>query len=705
MKNLKNYSLLFILSCFLLFSCKDKKGDTNYLISNSDKKGTSEQELSKEVEKFQNIIFRPELLTRQKEIKAQLFDEIITVYIDEKFPSMEKNVIYAKIKDAKGENYVIIASSGKTYAANILKDGILYQVRWIGDEVYQLRKIDQSKFPQECKSSVPKGINQKGLEQDACANTDPADFIDVMVAYTDDARASAGSKDAIEAEIYLATYEANLAYFNSNVTQRIRLVHLVEVSYAETGDVELDRNRLQNSSDGFLDNLHTLRNTHFADIVMLMTQSCDYCGMAYIMDPVSSGFENFGFGVVKRSCATGYYSFVHEMAHIMGCRHLCATDNTLTPYDYGHAFEYCTGGTAFRTVMAYSGSCNNSTTPRLPYFSNPGVSYLGIAMGTNTGTCQADNHRVLNNTALTVANFRCHSSNINNVWMKDTWDDSGLEPDPATAGAAMWQSPYIWIRTSQDASFAHQHEHQNPEMGQANWIYVKMHNGGPVANGNLKLYYANASISLAWPAGFTLLATIPVSIGAATSKIVEQQWASLPGAGHYCMLARWESATDPMTFAETADINYNTRQNNNIVWRNLNIVDLVADSEGDALVNFIASKGSSIQINFDTKYSNKSFVPSGRIIVSFDEKTAEKFPDGIKGNGFRMVEKNMYEITSEKGATFDGLYTDKEYKGTIKLRFSKGKNTPASKYWISIKQVIGSKVIGGVNYQINTDYN
>jgi len=706
MKILKNHSLLIFILCALLGGCKDTgKEKKDYLISNTDKKGEFEPKLTEEVVKAQNVIFHPELLQKQREIPAQLFDETITVYLDEKFPSLEKTTIHGKIKEAKGENYVIITISGETYACNILKDGQLYQVRWIGNDIYQLRKIDQSKFPQECKSDVPKDVKFKGLEQDACANTDPADFIDVMVAYTDDARAAAGSKDAIEAEIYLAAYESNLAYLNSDVAQRIRLVHLVEVDYSETGNVVTDRNRLQATSDGFLDNLHTLRNTHTADIVLLITEACDYCGMAYIMDPVTSGFENYGFGVVKRSCATGYYSFVHEMAHIMGCRHLCKNDNTTTPYDYGHGFEHCSGGTAWRTVMAYSGDCSNATTPRIPYFSNPGNTYLETAMGTSSETCQADNHRVLNNTALTVANFRCHSANVSNVWMKDTWNDGGVEPDPATSSESMWLSPYIWIRNSQDGDFLHQHEHQNPEFGQPNWIYVKLHNGGAAASGNLKLYYANASVSLTWPGGFTLLATIPVNISAASSKIVEKEWPVLPGTGHYCLIARWESAADPMTFPETADINYNVRQNNNIIWRNLNIVNLISDAAADVSMNFISIPRSVIQIKFDTKYPNKAFMPSGKIIVSFDRNTAEKFPDGVKGTGFKMTAKNTYELTGDKGATFEGLYTNQEFKGTINLHIQKGPNTPSSKYWLHVSQQLNAKDIGGVSYQINTDYN
>ena len=67
-------------------------------------------------------------------------------------------------------------------------------------------------------------------------------------------------------------------------------------------------------------------------------------------------------------------------------------------------------------------------------------------MGTATGDQQTDNHQTLENTALTVAQPFAAPHLVNsNVWMKDTWTDTGKEPDPATAGEAMWRSPYIWV--------------------------------------------------------------------------------------------------------------------------------------------------------------------------------------------------------------------------------------------------------------------
>jgi len=43
-----------------------------------------------------------------------------------------------------------------------------------------------------------------------------------------------------------------------------------------------------------------------------MTNAGDSCGIAWF-DVIASGQT---LGVVQRSCATGYYSFAHEIAHM-----------------------------------------------------------------------------------------------------------------------------------------------------------------------------------------------------------------------------------------------------------------------------------------------------------------------------------------------------------------------------------------------------
>ena len=56
---------------------------------------------------------------------------------------------------------------------------------------------------------------------------------------------------------------------------------------------------------------------------MLIIEANDYCGIAYLGPVVHKMFS-----VVWRKCATGYYSFAHEIVHNLGCNHDRGTKNT-----------------------------------------------------------------------------------------------------------------------------------------------------------------------------------------------------------------------------------------------------------------------------------------------------------------------------------------------------------------------------------------
>ncbi len=164
------------------------------------------------------------------------------------------------------------------------------------------------------------------------------------------------------------------------------------------------------------------------------------------------------------------------------------------------------------------------------------------------------------------------------VWLKDTPDDTGREPDPATASQSMSASPYIWIRNTRDINLNHQEQNEDAIFGSAtsNWVYVKLKNDfNSVTSGSLNLYYADASSGMRWPVDWHLLSSIQVTGFAARSeKVVEYNWSALPAVGRFALVARWVSRGDPMTTPETADINANVRGNNNIIWRNITIVAL-----------------------------------------------------------------------------------------------------------------------------------
>jgi hypothetical protein len=175
------------------------------------------------------------------------------------------------------------------------------------------------------------------------------------------------------------------------------------VIYDETGDMFTDLKCITSSSDSCLDQIHTWRDTHGADLVCLWVEDGgSYCGLAWVMATVSNAFESSAFSVVSRNCATGNLSFAHELGHNMGATHDRANTSVEGAYEYSYGYQ--DPGRDWRTIMAYN--CPGYCT-RLQYWSNPDVMYNSVPMGVPEGQPDAaDNRKTLNNTAFTIANFR-----------------------------------------------------------------------------------------------------------------------------------------------------------------------------------------------------------------------------------------------------------------------------------------------------------
>ncbi|MGA1371538.1 MAG: M12 family metallo-peptidase [Pseudomonadales bacterium] len=231
---------------------------------------------------------------------------------------------------------------------------------------------------------------------------------DLLVVYTPRAAATAGGQASIEGAITNAVAAANAGYAHSGIAINLNLVGMAETAYAETGDFFTSLARLSGTQDGYMDEIHTLRDHLKADVVVLASEDSSYCGLAYMMSSASTAFAPSAFGVVRPLCFSNH-TLAHEIGHIQGNDHdrLNGIGGSF-PFSFG--YRTCDGiapsnGQSFRTIMSYS--CGS--VPRINYFSSPLVMLNGAPMGVNyeTDPAQAaDNARSMNSTAAAVASFR-----------------------------------------------------------------------------------------------------------------------------------------------------------------------------------------------------------------------------------------------------------------------------------------------------------
>lgn len=306
-------------------------------------------------------------------------------------------VFTGAVRGHEGAVQLTVAADGTTYGS-IDIDGASWVIAYSTDtDVHVLERIDQTLLPAHmgCGTDhthavaaplVPAGGTDGNSD---CGKT----TIDVLVFYTPLARQNAGGTSAIEAAIVGAIAQANTGHDSSFVPVEFRLVHTAETSYTELG-TSTDLNRFRNPSDGYMDEVHTLRATYGGDLMHLVTDpaSPSYCGIGYLMTNLSTGFASSAFAVTVRTCIPNQ-TLTHECGHNMGSHHDAANAGTaLYPYSYG----FRTSDNAYRTIMAYAPGT------RINRWSSPNVQYLGYTMG-NTGT--EDNALSLSNARLTVSQF------------------------------------------------------------------------------------------------------------------------------------------------------------------------------------------------------------------------------------------------------------------------------------------------------------
>ena len=313
-----------------------------------------------------------------------------------------------------------------------------FTIRSAGSNRHIIRQIDPAKEQFECEqvttphSAIPSFPPERvvssidpPLPQASApaiqADDEPSEDgseVRVLVVYTASVQARQGGPAGMRTLIDFYVQSANQAFEESGIRPRLVLAHSALVNYVAE-EPRIDLRRLHDPYDGYMDEVHTLRNQHAADLVHLLTDArTSVRGIAYLLRRETLSYESHAFALTAED---NEKVFTHEIGHNFGAVHdrFVQRLEPIYPFAYGYvnegAFTSDAPETAkWFTVMAYDDRCGNAgiDCERLLRFSNPEQSYFGDPLGVPADSGAAgvdgpsDARLTLNNTARWVSSLR-----------------------------------------------------------------------------------------------------------------------------------------------------------------------------------------------------------------------------------------------------------------------------------------------------------
>lgn len=149
--------------------------------------------------------------------------------------------------------------------------------------------------------------------------------------------------------------------------------------------------------------------------------------------------------------------------------------------------------------------------------------------------------------------------------------------------------------------------------------------------------------------------------------------------GHFCLLARIETTTSypfGMTFPESADVSANTRNNNNIAWKNVTVVDNFPGAL--RLTSILIRNVFKERVLTGLRFANAeeigaSFFDSGRILVDLKPELFKRWQEGgAVGRGIEPLGEGAIQIVSPE-AFLGNIALEPEEVFSVDLRFELSK--------------------------------
>lgn len=317
------------------------------------------------------------------------------------------------------------------------------------------------------------------------------------------------------------------------------------------------------------------------------------------------------------------------------------------------------------------------------------------------------------------------------LMVKDGIDDIGNEPNNITP--YMWASTDIWVRNQADGLL----DHQNPEYSATvpNYAYVRITNKSCVTSTGteqLKFYWAKAGTSLEWPDTWdgnhffpapndtkklgAPVGTVSIPVLQANQQTIIQIPFIVPNpadyafAGsdqwHFCLLARIEAINDPSN--ETNGLYANVQNNNNIAWKNVTIVDLVANRTNGVIAvgnPFDEPRTFFLELVKEDLETGKPIYDEAEVTIKMDETLFNAWERGGKlAQQIDPTQDEKQKVVKGNNVILNNIAFNANEMGTLNLNFNflTAELTEKSKfvYHVVQKDAITGEIIGGETYVI-----
>jgi uncharacterized protein YegP (UPF0339 family) len=255
------------------------------------------------------------------------------------------------------------------------------------------------------------------------------------------------------------------------------------------------------------------------------------------------------------------------------------------------------------------------------------------------------------------------------------------------------------------------------EAGQDNYLYSRVLNQGGIdaTNVEVTLFWSEVSTLVTpdqWTLiGSTVIPNVPTGEVLTVSDAIIWQAADIPTTGHYCIVGIIGTANDPAPnpadFLDWSNFQRFIRENNNVTWRNFNVVDNEPDTDVDLFpgvkfkaLEFISPGAPRQAVPMQLEFIGK--LPEGaRVYLEVPDYYGEMIWErGLKTMALRSANRQFIPIKQFGRLTLPEIPYPAKIRNHMRLLVHLPKERQKSTYDVAVRQLFRGNEVGRITWRL-----